>query len=147
MNTRFAIFLVSIAAALIAYMAIRNSWMAAGVIVGIVILSAIIEPAVEAALKRTTRSIQDRVRELKKGKWRPPDLLYFQLAIFHARGRSRLPASCWGTLALAEKSKTEVFKGRRMSIEWLGLSKLIPAGSSAAKSIYDRVIGKSPRLA
>jgi hypothetical protein len=68
MNTRFAIFLVSIAAALIAYMAIRNSWMAAGVIVGIVILSAIIEPAVEAALKRTTRSIQDRVRELKKGK-------------------------------------------------------------------------------
>jgi hypothetical protein len=34
-----------------------------------------------------------------------------------------------------------------MSIEWLGLSKLIPAGSSAAKPIYDRVIGKSPRLA
>jgi hypothetical protein len=33
-----------------------------------------------------------------------------------------------------------------MSIEWLSLSKLIPAGSSAAKSIYDRLIGKSPRL-
>jgi hypothetical protein len=33
-----------------------------------------------------------------------------------------------------------------MPIEWLGLSKLIPAGTSAAKSIYDRVIGKSPRL-
>jgi hypothetical protein len=33
-----------------------------------------------------------------------------------------------------------------MSVEWLGLSKLIPAGTSAAKSIYDRIIGKSPRL-
>jgi hypothetical protein len=33
-----------------------------------------------------------------------------------------------------------------LSIEWLSFSKLIPAGSSAAKSIYDRVIGKSPRL-
>lgn len=33
-----------------------------------------------------------------------------------------------------------------MSIEWLSLSKLIPAGSSAVKSVYDRVIGKSPRL-
>jgi hypothetical protein len=33
-----------------------------------------------------------------------------------------------------------------VSIEWLSLSKLIPAGSSAVKSIYDRVIGKSPRL-
>jgi hypothetical protein len=33
-----------------------------------------------------------------------------------------------------------------LSIEWMSLSKLIPAGSSAAKSIYDRVIGKSPRL-
>ncbi len=33
-----------------------------------------------------------------------------------------------------------------MSVEWLGLSKLIPSGTSAAKSIYDRVIGKSPRL-
>jgi hypothetical protein len=33
-----------------------------------------------------------------------------------------------------------------MSIEWLGFSKLIPAGSSAAKWVYDRVIGKSPRL-
>jgi hypothetical protein len=31
-------------------------------------------------------------------------------------------------------------------IEWLSLSKLIPAGSSAVKSLYDRVIGKSPRL-
>src|SRR5258705_1250696 len=33
-----------------------------------------------------------------------------------------------------------------MSVEWLGLSKLIPSGTSAAKSIYDRVVGKSPRL-
>jgi hypothetical protein len=33
-----------------------------------------------------------------------------------------------------------------LSIEWMSLSKLIPAASSAAKSIYDRVIGKSPRL-
>ena len=33
-----------------------------------------------------------------------------------------------------------------MTVEWLGLSKLIPAGSSAAKALYDRVIGKSPRL-
>src|SRR5690349_3090868 len=33
-----------------------------------------------------------------------------------------------------------------MSIEWLSLSKLIPAGSSALKSVYDRVVGKSPRL-
>lgn len=30
--------------------------------------------------------------------------------------------------------------------EWLSFSKLIPAGASAAKSIYDRVVGKSPRL-
>jgi hypothetical protein len=36
--------------------------------------------------------------------------------------------------------------GALLSIEWMSLSKLIPAGSSAAKSIYDRVIGKSPRL-
>lgn len=33
-----------------------------------------------------------------------------------------------------------------MTVEWLGLSKLIPAGTSAVKSVYDRVIGKSPRL-
>jgi hypothetical protein len=33
-----------------------------------------------------------------------------------------------------------------MTIEWLSLSKLIPSGASAAKSIYDRVFGKSPRL-
>jgi hypothetical protein len=33
-----------------------------------------------------------------------------------------------------------------LSIEWLSFSKLIPAGSSAAKSIYDRTVGKSPRL-
>jgi hypothetical protein len=33
-----------------------------------------------------------------------------------------------------------------MPIEWFGLSKLVPAGSSAVKSIYDRVVGKSPRL-
>jgi hypothetical protein len=33
-----------------------------------------------------------------------------------------------------------------MPVEWLSFSKLIPAGSSAVKSIYDRVIGKSPRL-
>jgi len=32
-----------------------------------------------------------------------------------------------------------------VTIEWLGLSKLIPAGSSAVKSAYDRVIGKSRR--
>jgi hypothetical protein len=31
-------------------------------------------------------------------------------------------------------------------IEWLSFSKLIPAGSSAVKTIYDRVVGKSPRL-
>jgi hypothetical protein len=35
---------------------------------------------------------------------------------------------------------------RSMPVEWLSFSKLIPAGSSAVKSIYDRVIGKSPRL-
>lgn len=33
-----------------------------------------------------------------------------------------------------------------MSIEWLGLSKLVPAGSAAVKSVYDRVVGKAPRL-
>jgi hypothetical protein len=33
-----------------------------------------------------------------------------------------------------------------LSVEWLSISKLIPAGSSAAKSIYDRVVGKSPHL-
>lgn len=33
-----------------------------------------------------------------------------------------------------------------MSIEWLSLSKLIPPGSAALKSIYDRVVGRSPRL-
>ncbi len=33
-----------------------------------------------------------------------------------------------------------------MTIEWLSLSKLIPSGASAAKSIYDRVFGKSPSL-
>jgi hypothetical protein len=33
-----------------------------------------------------------------------------------------------------------------VTVEWLGLSKLIPAGTSAVKSVYDRVIGKSPRL-
>jgi hypothetical protein len=33
-----------------------------------------------------------------------------------------------------------------MPIEWLGLSKLVPAGSAAVKSIYDRVVGKAPRL-
>ena len=33
-----------------------------------------------------------------------------------------------------------------MPIEWLSLSKLLPAGSSAAKSLYDRIVGKSPRL-
>ncbi|MGY4566945.1 hypothetical protein [Bradyrhizobium sp. USDA 3256] len=30
--------------------------------------------------------------------------------------------------------------------EWLGLSKLLPGAASATKTIYDRVIGKSPRL-
>jgi hypothetical protein len=68
MNTRFALFLVSIAGALIAFKAIRNSWMAAGVTVGIFILSGIIELAVEAALQRTRQSIQDRSRERAKGK-------------------------------------------------------------------------------
>jgi hypothetical protein len=33
-----------------------------------------------------------------------------------------------------------------MPIEWLGLSKLVPVGTTAAKSIYDRIIGKAPRL-
>jgi hypothetical protein len=33
-----------------------------------------------------------------------------------------------------------------MPVEWLSFSQLIPAGSWAAKSIYDRVVGKSPRL-
>jgi hypothetical protein len=33
-----------------------------------------------------------------------------------------------------------------LTIEWIGLSRLIPAGSSALKAIYDRVFGKSPRL-
>jgi hypothetical protein len=62
---RFAISLVSIAAALIAFMAIENSWMAAGVIVGIFVLSAIIERAVwyrftDAETRR--RDLEDRVR-------------------------------------------------------------------------------------
>jgi len=30
--------------------------------------------------------------------------------------------------------------------EWLGFSKLIPAGATAAKSVYDRIVGKAPRL-
>ncbi|WP_038976020.1 hypothetical protein [Bradyrhizobium japonicum] len=30
--------------------------------------------------------------------------------------------------------------------EWLGLSKLLPGAASATKAVYDRVIGKSPRL-
>lgn len=33
-----------------------------------------------------------------------------------------------------------------MTLEWLSLSKLIAPASAALKSIYDRVIGKSPRL-
>jgi hypothetical protein len=33
-----------------------------------------------------------------------------------------------------------------LAIELLSLSKLLPAGSSAAKSLYDRIVGKSPRL-
>jgi hypothetical protein len=33
-----------------------------------------------------------------------------------------------------------------LPIEWLSFSKLIPAGTSAAKSIYDRIIGKAPRI-
>jgi hypothetical protein len=33
-----------------------------------------------------------------------------------------------------------------LAVEWLSFSKLIPAGASAVKSVYDRVIGKSPRL-
>jgi hypothetical protein len=33
-----------------------------------------------------------------------------------------------------------------LPIEWVSLSKLLPAGSSAVKSLYDRVIGKSPKL-
>jgi hypothetical protein len=33
-----------------------------------------------------------------------------------------------------------------MPIEWLGPSKLVPTASTAAKSIYDRIIGKAPRL-
>jgi hypothetical protein len=62
---RFAISLVSIAAALIAFMAIENSWMVAGVIVGIFVLSAIIERAVwyrftDAETRR--RDLEDRVR-------------------------------------------------------------------------------------
>lgn len=30
--------------------------------------------------------------------------------------------------------------------EWLGLSKLLPGAASAAKAVYDRVVGNSPRL-
>ncbi|MDH6263815.1 MAG: hypothetical protein EKK33_07505 [Bradyrhizobiaceae bacterium] len=30
--------------------------------------------------------------------------------------------------------------------EWLGLSKLLPGAASAAKAVYGRVVGKSPRL-
>lgn len=33
-----------------------------------------------------------------------------------------------------------------MTIEWVSLSKLLPAGASAAKAIYDRVVGKAPKL-
>lgn len=33
-----------------------------------------------------------------------------------------------------------------MISEWLGLSKLLPAAATAAKSIYDRVVGRSPKL-
>jgi hypothetical protein len=31
-------------------------------------------------------------------------------------------------------------------IEWLSLSKLIPGGVSASKSIYDRIFGRTPRM-
>ncbi|UFW46286.1 MULTISPECIES: hypothetical protein [Bradyrhizobium] len=30
--------------------------------------------------------------------------------------------------------------------KWLGFSKLLPAAASAAMAVYDRVVGKSPRL-
>jgi 4-hydroxybenzoate polyprenyltransferase len=62
---RFVISLVSIATALIAFMAIGNPWAATGVIVGIFILSAIIgrmiwERFADAETKR--RDLEDRVR-------------------------------------------------------------------------------------
>jgi hypothetical protein len=62
LGLRFVISLVSIAAALIAFMAIGNSWAATGVIVGIFILSAIIERdrLTDAETKR--RGLEDRVR-------------------------------------------------------------------------------------
>ena len=62
---RFVISLVSIAAALIAFMAIGNPWAATGVIVGIFVLSAIIQRTIwdrfaDAETKR--RDLEDRVR-------------------------------------------------------------------------------------
>ena len=62
---RLVISLVSIAAALIAFMAIGNPWAATGVIVGIFVLSAIIGRMIwdrfaDAETKR--RDLEDRVR-------------------------------------------------------------------------------------
>lgn len=33
-----------------------------------------------------------------------------------------------------------------MSVEWLSLSKFVPTAATGLKALYDRVIGKSPRL-
>lgn len=62
---RFAFSLVSIAAAITAFMAIEGPWLAAGVIVGIFILSGIVERAVwyrftDAETRR--RDLEDRAR-------------------------------------------------------------------------------------
>jgi hypothetical protein len=62
---RFAISLMSIAAALTAFMAIEDPWVATGVIVGIFILSAIIERAVWHRFtdpETRRRDLEDRVR-------------------------------------------------------------------------------------
>jgi hypothetical protein len=64
-GVRLAISLVSIGTGLIAFMAIGNLWIAASVVVGIFVLSAIIERAVwnrftDAETKR--RDLEDRVR-------------------------------------------------------------------------------------
>jgi 4-hydroxybenzoate polyprenyltransferase len=62
---RCVISLVSIAAALIAFMAIGNPWAVTGVIVGIFVLSAIIQRTIWdrfADVETKRRDLEDRVR-------------------------------------------------------------------------------------
>jgi len=46
----------------------------------------------------------------------------------------------------SRRQRSGLCHGSLRDSEWLGLSKLLPGAASAAKAVYDRVVGKSPRL-